>query len=161
MEKESLEKLDNQNKINFQVKQVENLDELDYIRSVGDSEIVETGDCRFLESNDYATIYSYGANPCISGAFQTKDDKIYLFHSQGDFLTDEQREILTNSKKGIVGGSKETLSDLSSILKESNLKTIPSPGEDYDFNIVFVKDKNLEEKSGLYFCYESSKDLKV
>ncbi|MFA6185001.1 MAG: hypothetical protein WCT51_03965 [Candidatus Shapirobacteria bacterium] len=138
---------------------VENLEELKNICAIGDSEEVEVGDYFLLRKNDNITTCSYGAGPCISGVLQTNDNKLYMFHSFADrFLTLEQKEIIKNTKKGIIGsGNKELLDTFKSEFKNGNIKVLPPPtGGNYDFNIVFVKAKNKYKVSpGIYFCHDN------
>ena len=140
------------NKINY----VEDFTELDdYIRFVGDSEEVDMGDCLRLVKDDYLTAYTYGANPCVSGIIQTNQDKLYMFHSVGDELTEEQKERFQDAKNIIIGGSSKVLENLNAEFKNKNIKTIWPPSDSHDFNIVFVKEKNeFGVKPGLYYCYE-------
>lgn len=137
---------------------VENLDELERIREIGNSEKVGVGDYFLLRKNDNITTYSYGAGPCISGVLQTNDNKLYMFHSFADrLLTLEQKEIIKNTKKGIIGsGNRELLNTFKSEFKNGNIKVLPPPaGGTYDFNIVFVKAKNKYKVSpGIYFCHD-------
>lgn len=138
------------------IRHVENFDQLENIRATGDSESVETGDCLLLEKNENLVAFSYGANPCISGVVQTEDNQLYMFHSLGSELTESQEEIIKKSKKGIVGGGKDTLKNYSSIFKQQNITVIYHPDEIHDFNIVLVKEKNpLHTLPGIYFCYET------
>lgn len=137
---------------------VKNFDRLDQIRAIGDSEKVEMGSCLLIEENNSTiTYYSYGAGPCISGIIQTTDNKLYMFHSVAEELTTEQNELLQSSKNGIIGGGKETLNILKAEINNKNIKIIPPPKskKNYDFNIVFVKNKNQFNTSpGIYFCYD-------
>lgn len=135
--------------------QVKNFDELETIRMIGDSEEVQMGDCLLLRKNEDITAYSYGAGPCISGVLQTEDNKFYMFHSVANVLTQEQVEIIRNTKKGIIGGGNKSLDTIGSEFKNKNIKMIASPGENYDFNIVFVKTENQFKVSpGIYYCYD-------
>ena len=140
---------------------VKNFDELDNIIAIGDSEQVEMWDCLLLRKNENIITYSYGAGPCISGVVQTNDNKLYMFHSVADKLTLKQEEVIKNSKKGIVGGGKESLDVFKSKFKNNNIKVVPPPSDrDYDFNIVFVKSENQFNVSpGIYFCYEHVNDI--
>ena len=139
----------------LKVCQVKNFDELEKIRMIGDSEEVQMGDCLLLKKNEDITAYSYGAGPCISGVLQTEDNKFYMFHSVASILTQEQIEIIRNTKKGIVGGGIESLDNFSSEFKNKNIKIIQSLGKNYDFNIVFVKAENQFKVSpGIYYCYD-------
>jgi len=142
------------------INNVSNFDELDNIREIGDSEKIEMGDCLLLRKNKNITTYSYGAGPCVSGIVQTNDNKLYMFHSVADELTQEQEEIIKNVKNGIVGGGKESLNIFKSKFKNKNIKIISSPSEgNYDFNIVFVKSENQFNVSpGIYFCYDHIED---
>ena len=137
---------------------VKNFDDLENIREIGDSEKVESGDFFLLRKNDNITAYSYDAGPCISGVLQTNDNNLYMFHSFADgLLTLEQKEIIKNTKKGIIGsGNKELLDIFRAEFKSENIKTIPPPIDgNYDFNIVFVKAKNEYKVSpGIYFCHD-------
>jgi len=146
--------IEQSDKLPFTSTRVNDFEELEYIVSIGDSELIEMEDCTLLTKNGYITSYSYNANPCVSGIVQTKNDDIYMFHSTGYGLSSEQEKILKNSKRGIAGGGIEAIGHLSLILKEANIEIIPSPGNDYDFNIVFVKERNIfNVKPGLYYCY--------
>jgi hypothetical protein len=142
------------------ISKINNFDELDDIRAIGDSEKIEMGDCLLLRKNKNITTYSYGAGPCVSGVIQTNDNKLYMFHSVADELTQEQEEVVKNVKNGIVGGGKESLNILKSKFKNKNIKIISSPPEGgYDFNIVFVKSENQFNVSpGIYFCYDHTED---
>jgi hypothetical protein len=134
---------------------VKNFNKLQNISLVGDSELVEMGDYLLLEKNENITACTYGANPCISGIIQTKDNQLYMFHSIGGELTQSQLEIIQKSKKGIIGGGSEALKDYKFEFDKSNIEIINQPDERYDFNIVFVKDKNKSNVSpGIYYCYE-------
>lgn len=147
----------NLEKENKKIYKVADFNELDDIRMVGDSEKVEMGDCLLIEKNENVVSYSYGAGPCISGILQTNDNKLYMFHSVADNLTQEQKEIVKNTKKGFIGGGKKTLEIFRSEFANKNIKMVFPPEENYDFNIVFVKDKNQFEVSpGIYFCYDST-----
>lgn len=143
------------------ISNVNNFDELENITAIGDSEKVEMGDCLLLRKNKNITTYSYGAGPCVSGIIQTNDNKLYMFHSVADELTQEQEEVVKNAKKGIVGGGKESIDTLNHKFKNKNIKIIspPSDRDDYDFNIVFVKSQNQFNVSpGIYFCYDHVND---
>ena len=112
-----------------------------------------------LRKNKNITTYSYGAGPCVSGV-ETNDNKLYMFHSVADELTQEQENIIKNVKNGIVGGGKESLNIFKSKFKNKNIKIIsPPPKGGYDFNIVFVKSENQFNVSpGIYFCYDHIED---
>jgi hypothetical protein len=139
---------------------VKDFDELDYIRLVGDSEEIKMGGLPSFRKNDYIDAYSYGANPCICGVAETKDGETYMFHSFGDVLTDEQEEIIKNSKRGVVGGNKKTLAIYSDEFINSNIKVIQPRGDNDDFNIVFVKGKNkFKVAPGSYYYYEDGSSL--
>ena len=142
------------------ISKINNFDELDNIRAIGDSEKIEMGDCLLLRKNKNITTYSYGAGPCVSGVIQTNDNKLYMFHSVADELTQEQEDLVKNVKNGIVGGGKESLNIFKSKFKNKNIKIIQSPPEGgYDFNIVFVKSENQFNVSpGIYFCYDHTED---
>jgi hypothetical protein len=142
-------------KMPFRFTNANTFEELDNISSVGDSENVEMGSCLKLKRDDYITARSYNANPCVCGILQTNDNEIYMFHSVADFLTDKQNEILKNSYRGVVGGGKKTLEQLFQEFDGSNIKVIPSPGDNYGFNITYVKERNqFDVKPGLYYCYD-------
>jgi len=138
------------------ITKIDSFTELNWIRLVGDSsEKVEMDDCYQIKNDEHDVVFTYGANPCVAGMFQTKDNKIYMFHSSGILLTDEQEELISQSKKGFVGGGKRTLKKYSSLFKDNNIQIVPQPSpiDNNDFNIVFVKKKNLEEDFGVYYCY--------
>jgi hypothetical protein len=137
------------------IRRVKNFDELDNIRLAGDSEEIKMGDCLQLVKNDTVSSYSYNANPCICGVVETNNKDVYMFHSVADILTDEQEEVIKNSRSGIVGGGQETLEKFSSLLHSSGIKIIPPSSREDDFSIVFIKGKNqFDVTPGIYFCYD-------
>lgn len=157
---ESLNFAKNSEKLAAKISQVENFDELDYIRLIGESENIEIGECQQLKKNNQVTAYSYGANPCVCGVIQTRDDKFYMFHSIGSVLTIDQEKLLRIAKKGIVGGGIETLQHYSDHFEQANIKTVQPPSPYHDFNIVFVKDKNeFNTAPGLYYCYDETEQF--
>ena len=137
------------------ITEIDSFDKLDWICQLGDAENIGSGEYSPLNNDQKDILYTYGANPCVAGFIQTKDNKRYLFHSIGDQLTPEQKELISQSKKGFVGGGKETLKIYDSFFKENNVQVIPQPSpiDNNDFNIVIVKKKNLQKKRGIYYCY--------
>ena len=138
------------------ISNVNNFEELDDIRLIGDSEKVEMGDCLLLKNNNNITSYTFGSGPCVSGIIQTNDNKLYMFHSVGDELTQEQEKVVKNAKKGIVGsGKKDSLDYFRTKDNNKKITIILPPEKDCDFNMVFVKTINQSNISpGAYFCYD-------
>lgn len=156
MEKES-NNSEKSEKLPFKITEVTSFDELDWIRMTGDCEDVEMGQCLKLQKNMNITTYSYGAGPCISGILQTNDNDIYMFHSTGESLTEEQLKTLENTKKGIIGGGETSTEIYRKNFESSNVKIIPHPDNNKKciFDIVYVKEENeFSIKPGLYYCYE-------
>lgn len=93
--------IEQSDKLPFRFTRVNDFDELEYTRLVGDSELIELEDCTLLKKNGYITAYSYNANPCVTGIIQTNNKEIYMFHSTGLGLSKEQEKIIKTPKGGL------------------------------------------------------------
>jgi len=133
----------------FKVKDFTTLNEIRFL--VGAQE-VKMGQ---LNSKD-TTVFSYGANPCISGLIIGQDNHLYCFHSLGSEFTGSQKEIILSAAGGIVGGGIESINKYESVLKKSKIQIIYPPTPKHDFNFVLIKPKNKPGfKPGLYSCYDT------
>lgn len=139
---------------------VEDFSDLDDIRLIGDSKEVDMGQIMPVNPDSYATIFSYGANPCLSGLIIDQNHQLFCFHSLGPILTPEQENLIKSAQKGIVGGGRETLNSYRNDFKKSNIQIIIPPTDNHDFNFVLVKSKTeFKTKLGFYFCYDDQIDL--
>lgn len=160
MEKENFSVIENSPSQFPKLFKVKDFAALDDIRFVGDSREVDMGQIVPVSHDNYATIFSYGANPCISGLIVDQNNQLFCLHSLGPILTSEQEDLIKSAKKGIIGGGIETLNSYKDSFKKSNIQIIIPPSHNHDFNFVLVKSKTeFKTKPGFYFCYDNQVDL--
>lgn len=134
---------------------INDFDQLDNIRFVGDSHEVDLGEVYKINPDEFTTIFSYGANPCISGIIQDSNYDLYCFHSFGAFLTPEQESYMKNARFGYVGGNIETLDKYQDLFSENHIRILIPPSIIHDFNYVLVKSKNeFKTPIGFYYNYD-------
>jgi len=134
---------------------INDFDQLDDIRFVGNSHEVDMGEIFQVKPDELTTIFSYGANPCISGIVLDHNYSLYCFHSFGEFLTPEQESYMKNSRSGYVGGNIETLGKYQDLFSENHIRILIPPSIIHDFNYVLVKSKNeFKTPIGFYYNYD-------
>lgn len=140
---------------------VESFDQLDDIRLVGDSREVDVGEIYSLKKEDgFVTVFSYAANPCVSGIILDRNHQLHCFHITDPSVDTKLENLISQAKKGIVGGGYETLIKHHKLFKKNNIDIILPPTRGHDFNFVLVRSKNeFHTPPGFYFHYNDSTNL--
>ena len=120
----------------------------------GDAQEIGMGESVTIKRNEDTTVYSYGANPCLIVVSEQENGDCIVFHSNADEFTDQEEEIIKNSKRGICGGGFNSLVKHENFLKENNIEVKKWNKQKDDFNIIVVNEvKKDKSKMNIYYYY--------